>query len=363
MWLIDIFWGRWRSTRAGFSLFWTICSGIILFLLSALVLLLTWRHLANDNILDITEEKFFLTLLCCLTIGIIVSAFLGLAMAWYLTFHITLPLKAIVKTAKSITAGDWTRRVEVTTKNVEIDELVAAFNRMCDINKKTLDELKRMGNELSHDLNTPMTHMQIVIEQLAKNQIVPQDAITSLTTSITTMRDTISTVLDIARIESKIDTCPVKLVDISEVVWNIIELYTPNAEDRRIKLICTLTEKPVFVHAHENRIVRILVNLLDNAFKFTPDNGKISIQVSQRKSSVTISFSDTGIGIAEKDLPHVFKRFYRAESCHSLPGHGLGLALVKALVEMYNGGIEISSREGYGTTVIVTFPLAEISCR
>ena len=326
--------------------------------MSALVLLLAWRHLVSDNHLDITEERFFLVLLCCLMVGIMTSAFLGLAMAWFLTFHFTRPLSAITKAAQSITAGDWTRRVEVTAGNVEIDELVATFNRMCEINERTLCELKRMGNDLSHDLKTPLTHMQIVVEQLAKASITPQDAATSLAASIATMGDTISTVLDIAKLETNVDTYPFNLVDIREIARNAAELYAPNAEDRQINLTCNLAENAVLVYGHESHVRRILFNLLDNAFKFTPDNGSIAIQVSQVMSSAVITVSDTGIGIAEKDISHVFKRFYRAESCRSFPGHGLGLALVKAIVEMYKGRIEINSREKHGTTVMVALPRA-----
>ena len=125
-----------------------------------------------------------------------------------------------------------------------------------------------------------------------------------------------------------------------------------------------MPDAPVVFSGHRGRLQRLVGNLLDNAIKFTPRGGTITIALEHVRDAFVLRVADTGCGIAAEDLPHVFRRFWRADSSRSLPGNGLGLALVKAIVTSYAGTITCDSSPGRGTAFSVSLPhLALVSCQ
>jgi len=119
-----------------------------------------------------------------------------------------------------------------------------------------------------------------------------------------------------------------------------------------------LPKDSVVFSGHRGRLQRLLGNLLDNAIKFTPEGGVITLSLLQKGSEIVLRVSDTGCGIAPEDIPHVFRRFWRSDSSRSLPGNGLGLALAKAIVTAYAGTISCESTPGKGTTFTINIPVA-----
>ena len=363
MLLIELFWGRRKTIRADMSIFWTFCSGAVLTGMSATVLLLVWQYLYRDGSLEAQEISFLIILAFCLFTGCFISALFGLALAWYLTIHYKRPLNAITNAAQDIASGNLGHRVNTQTNNKELSILIAAFNQMCDQNEKAINELRRAGDNLSHDLKTPLTHMQILTERMAKAQNVQQDLVPLLAKSIAYMKNTIDTVLDISRTENMIDNPPLKPVDLRQTISDIIELYSDIAKNRHIQLSSTLSKEPAIISGNKNRLSRVVAILLDNAFKFTPDGGNISATVSISTSAITLAVSDTGIGIMEDDMPHIFNRFYQSRinqyqtnDDNSQSGHGLGLSLAKAIVESYHGNISAYSIPHQETTFTLSFP-------
>ena len=160
--------------------------------------------------------------------------------------------------------------------------------------------------------------------------------------------------LDISQTDSRINRTPRSDIDMVAFVRGVTELYSAVAEERDIKITVSCPEKPVFFHAHKNKLQQMLGNLLDNAVKFTPQNGKIAIVL--QAAPLTITVSNTGAGITAADIPHVFKRFWRSDDSRSLPGNGLGLALVKAIVTSYGGTITCESTPNHWTSFTVTLP-------
>lgn len=354
--LIELLWGRNRSIRADMSVFWTLCSGIVLAMLSVAVLVVTWRYLLLDFGIDANEERFFITMAVCLFIGCAVSAAFGLVMALWLTHRYRRPLDAVAKAAQDIAHGNWSKRVEVKARSREVAMLISAFNAMCDSNEKVLAELRRAGDELSHDLKTPLTHMQMIAERIAKSSAIPHDQVAMLADAISSMRSTIDTVLDISRTEHRINIPVCSPVDLRKVAESVAEMYSAVAEERGISFGCTVPDAPALVFGNENSLGRVLANLLDNAFKFTPDGGSISMMVAITRTAVTLTVSDTGSGILPKDMPCIYNRFFRADASRRLPGHGLGLSLVKAIVESFGGTISAHSVPGVETVFTVSLP-------
>ena len=138
-----------------------------------------------------------------------------------------------------------------------------------------------------------------------------------------------------------------------------VELFSMLTEEKNIRLRFRMPESSVLVCGDRMRLQQMLANLLDNAVKFTPENGEVDVSLQVERDSVTLAVRDNGCGMSEDDLQNVFKRFYRADNSRSLPGNGLGLSLVQAIVKAHNGSIEISSQINEGTVVWVTLPLAE----
>jgi signal transduction histidine kinase len=129
------------------------------------------------------------------------------------------------------------------------------------------------------------------------------------------------------------------------------------AEEKKLQLKCRVPEMPVQFSGDRVRIQQMLANLLDNAVKFTPEGGRVDVALQLESSSVVLTVRDNGCGMNEEEVKMVFKRFFRADSSRSMPGNGLGLSLVQAIVNAHNGQIDISSQPGEGTFVRVTLPL------
>ena len=160
--------------------------------------------------------------------------------------------------------------------------------------------------------------------------------------------------LDISQTDSRINRTPRQDIDMDAFVRGVVDLYSALAEERGITVAVTSPCSPVMLSAHKNKLQQMLGNLLDNALKFTPRGGKISVALQE--TPLTITVSNTGPGIAAADMPHVFKRFWRADASRSLPGNGLGLALVKAIVTSYGGSISCESTPGSWTRFTIVLP-------
>ena len=173
------------------------------------------------------------------------------------------------------------------------------------------------------------------------------------------MLDLINTLLDISRAGSGIDEAPREEIDLAAFLRKTAAFYETVVADRKLRLDLSVPDGPLPFPGYRERLQRIVGNLLDNAIKFTPEGGSISLALERDGVGVLLRVSDTGCGIAPEDLPHVFRRFWRADASRSLPGNGLGLALVKALVSSYGGEVRCESELGRGTRFTVELPVPD----
>ena len=170
------------------------------------------------------------------------------------------------------------------------------------------------------------------------------------------MLELINTMLEISQTGCQLDRTPREDIDLCVFLRETADLYSTVLDDQDLKLTFDLPEDPVPFSGHRGRLQRLMGNLLDNAIKFTPSGGTITISLARTDSGIVLRVADTGCGISDADLPHVFRRFWRSDSSRSLPGNGLGLALAKAIVTSYAGTIECASTLGRGTTFTITLP-------
>jgi signal transduction histidine kinase len=159
--------------------------------------------------------------------------------------------------------------------------------------------------------------------------------------------------LDIAEAESGAAEITLEEVDIARVTRRACELFRAIAEENSIRIATELPDSCV-VYGETRKLQRMVANLLDNALKYTPPEGTVTVSVNADNGQVAISISDTGVGISEDDLPHIFKRFYRCDISRAQGGTGLGLSLVRAIVHSHGGSVNATSHLGKGSTFTVT---------
>jgi signal transduction histidine kinase len=275
----------------------------------------------------------------------------GAGLGAFLGRRFTAPLRKVAAAAGRIADGDYSARVPVTSEGQEIVDLENAFNSMAAENEKTLSDLRALTDDIAHDLRTPLTRIRAAAETaaLAEGEHPFAEVICEEASS---MLEMINTMLDISQTDSRIRRTPREQIEMVAFVGHVIELYSVLAEESSVSLSATMPDAPLYVSAHKGRLQQMLGNLLDNALKFTPKGGRIEVRLASDPFSLSVA--NTGRGIPASDIPHVFKRFWRGDGSRSLPGNGLGLALVKAIVTSYGGSVKCESTPGEWTVFTVT---------
>ncbi|MFN0196331.1 MAG: two-component system histidine kinase PnpS [Planctomycetaceae bacterium] len=234
-----------------------------------------------------------------------------------------------------------------------------------------ITELRRLENlrrdfvsNVSHELKTPLTSIQAYAETLLDGAIDDdehnREFVHRIEEQAARLHNLILDLLNLARIESVQQTYDVVSVSVDQVVTNCIEQRQPFAHSSGIELTVERPLSNVRVMADTEGLHTILDNLVDNAIKYTPAGGKVTIRWQENANMATIRVSDTGVGIPQEHQPRVFERFYRVDKARSreLGGTGLGLSIVKHLTQMFGGSVEVASQVGSGTTFTITLPLA-----
>ena len=275
----------------------------------------------------------------------------GAGLGAFLGQRFTAPLRKVAAVAGRIADGDYSARVPVTSEGQEIVDLENAFNSMAAENEKTLSDLRALTDDIAHDLRTPLTRIRAAAETaaLAEGEHPLAEDVCEEASS---MLEMINTMLDISQTDSRIRRTPREQIEMVAFVGHVIELYSVLAEESSVSLSATMPDAPLYVSAHKGRLQQMLGNLLDNALKFTPKGGRIEVRLASDPFSLSVA--NTGPGIPASDIPHVFKRFWRGDGSRSLPGNGLGLALVKAIVTSYGGSVKCESTPGEWTVFTVT---------
>ena len=220
-------------------------------------------------------------------------------------------------------------------------------------------EQKRFIADASHELRTPLTSLKTTIEvslRDKKTTAQTKKILKSNLDDVNALQELVDSLLQLASQETK--TVTKQLIDIHELVSRVIKIMTPLAKEKNVSITANLTHQELLVS--ETAIAQLLTILLDNAIKYSNDQGKITITVAATKRFVTIMVSDTGIGIHRKYLPHIFDRFYRIDASRTVsqrPGFGLGLSVAKQIVLNHKGSICVTSTLAKGTAITVTLPL------
>jgi signal transduction histidine kinase len=281
---------------------------------------------------------------------------LSSAGGWLMANRALRPMQTITRTLAEIQAADLSRRVTVASPDREVADLVATLNRLLDRLQRTFDALRQFAGDVSHQIKTPLTVMQGSLEGAKRRGVNVQDDVLfqQLSDEISTISATVADLQTFALADAPVD--PAGVVDISAVAADTLDIVSALAELKGVEVQSAI-EGGALVAGDALRIKQVMLNLGDNAVKYTLAGGSVSLEVRSEDGAVILNVADTGIGIHERDLPRVFDRLFRADAAdRSGGGAGLGLAIAKRIVEAHRGTIAVTSKPGTGTTFTVTLP-------
>ncbi len=291
--------------------------------------------------------------------AIVVMLIYGGLVGWFMARRAMSGVERVANMAIRIGKGDLDLRVPLGNEGEEIDDLARAFNEMAERIQALLWELKEVTNNIAHDLRSPLTRIRGIAEATSTGEHSTdeyQEVVRMVVEESDRLVGMINTMLAIAEAESGMAELSKEAVDVSEIVNNAYELFLPTAEDKGLHLAVDIPPEPLIIPGDISRLQRIIANLLDNAIKYTPAGGKVIISAEGTQTQVVVSIIDSGVGIDEQDLPRIFDRFYRGDQSRSTFGNGLGLSLVRALVQAHRGEINVKSSPGEGSTFTVLLP-------
>ncbi len=288
------------------------------------------------------------------------SLIVALVTSWAIAGRALRPIARMTQTARTITLShDLSSRIESPPHLDELGRLAKTFNEMLLSIETAYRAQQRFISDASHELRAPLTAIQGNLELLRRHRALPEadreEALTEVERESTRLSRLVADLLVLARADAGVSLkrCPVDLDAI------VLEAYK---EARHLSQGQTLTLdpfEPARVEGEEDRLKQLVLILLDNAFKYTPVNGQVTLGLHRRDTDVEIVVRDTGVGIAPEDLPLVFERFYRADPARSRDpgGTGLGLPIARWIVDQHEGEIKLESQPGQGITAIVQLPL------
>jgi heavy metal sensor kinase len=283
---------------------------------------------------------------------------LAAGVGWFMARRAVSGVEVVTRTAQKISAGTLEERVPVKARGDEVDQLATTFNQMLDRIQTLLTEIKEISDNIAHDLRSPITRIRGIAEvtlTTGKSLNDYENMAASTIEECDRLLDMINTTLMISKTESGVDKLSHEEIDLAALVQEACELFKPTAEDKGISLSLDIP-KPIHFMGDIQMIQRMISNLLDNAIKYTPSRGSVTVLMNEKDTQVVVSVKDTGCGISPKDLPHIFERFYRCDQSRSQSGIGLGLSLARAIARAHGGDITADSILNQGSTLTITLP-------
>ena len=308
------------------------------------------------KISELANKDVFLIIGC----AIVFSALLGFFVYEGIR-HIMRPLNDLHQAVEKMSNGHYETRVVVSSKD-EIGKLSEAFNEMAASIEREDEAQKSFLATVSHELRTPISYMKGYSEAILQKFIdgkEKEEAISLIAREANRMERLTNELLELARTsnEQKIELYPIVL---AETIRDAISLLEQKSAEKNIDILTSFDEE-IIVEGHEEKLKQIFINTIENAIRYSNNDSTISILTKIVKGNAIIEIMDKGIGIPEKDLPHITERFYRVNKARSRAdgGSGLGLSIVDQLVKQHHGSMRIKSELGKGTTVSISIPLME----
>jgi heavy metal sensor kinase len=306
---------------------------------------------------DTARREFLHALLLLVPIGIALAALAG----WQMARRALRPMTNLATAARKIDVQKLSERLPVRGTGDEVDDVAKAFNETLGRLENSVEQMKQFTASISHELRTPLTTLRGEAEVAlleARSADEYKRVLSSQLEEFDKLTHMINQLLVLARAEAGEIQWADQAVDLSALALSLSEQMEPVATAKNIRLNSHV-QAGVFVHGDANWIEHAILNLFDNAIKFTAGGGEVDVTLSSQNGDAVLRVQDTGVGISADALPHVFDRFFRAEPSRSksVDGVGLGLALAKWIVEKHRGHIEVQSQIGKGSSFTIRIPL------
>ncbi|MEQ2006575.1 MAG: ATP-binding protein [Limisphaerales bacterium] len=286
---------------------------------------------------------------------------------WFLARRALEPVRKIIHATEQISSHNLGERLPVPRTGDELERLSTALNQMIARLDEALSHNRRFMADASHELRTPLTILRGELEaMLPQTDGAPelQERIGSVLEEVERLAKIVEHLFALSRLDAGEAQAESVRFDLGQLVASTAEQMSLLAEDKQVSLNC-LAPRAVSVEGDRARLKQVVVNLLDNAIKYTPQGGSVTLSVvaAPHVGKALLEVTDTGIGIPSGALPHVFERFFRVDKARSreLGGAGIGLSIVKAICTAHGGQVEVASEEGHGARFRVLLPLAETS--
>jgi signal transduction histidine kinase len=290
------------------------------------------------------------------------AALLGVLLALLLARRMVRPVADLTIAARVIARGGTPAPVPVRGED-EVAELARAFNRMTERLAADEEQRRRLFAGIAHELRTPLSVIQGTLEGVLDHVLeATPERVATLHSQTLLLARLITDLRDLSLAQAGQLQLNLQALDAGPVVRETLEALAPLAEERGVALRADVARRLPRIDADPDRLRQIVQNLVENAVRYTPSGGEVRVTMqADDAGGVRLAVSDTGVGVEEADLPHIFRHFYRADQsrARSSGGTGLGLAIVKSLVDAHGGRVTVESTVGRGSTFTVTFPRRE----
>jgi signal transduction histidine kinase len=317
------------------------------------------QALINSYWLRVGTNTFLLTLIAALIIGLI--------LIWILTKN----LRKIIQIFKRFEEGDTSARIPKNLMKGELADLSKTFNKMADTILNNIEDLKKVDSlrreliaNVSHDLRSPLAVIHGYIETL----MMKDDKLTNeqrrkylqiIIDSSDKLKHMVSDLFELSKLEAKQIKLKKEKFLINELLADTALKFNVLAEEKGISIHSNISKNISTIDADISLMERVIQNLMMNAIKYTPKNGEIRLKVNQENDKIKVDIENTGEGVAEKDIPHLFNRYYKVDKEKSgIQGTGLGLAIVKKILDLHNFTIQVRSKQNETTSFSFAIPLA-----
>ena len=309
------------------------------------------------------------TIVGVLSVVAIIALIVAVIASVFIADRLAQPIRRLTGAARQISEGRLETRVVPPSASPEIRDLSLAFNAMAERLQRSIDFIRRDRDrsrdflaDVSHELRTPIaalrTFNELMADEASMDESTREEFIEQSRQQIDRLDWLATNLLELSKLELGLVLLDLRPDDLRAVIENSLQQQLPTADRKDVELKMTIPEEPIRQMHDPQRLGQVVTNLIGNAIKFTPAGGTVEVTLAATPEGAEVRVVDTGVGIDPNELPMVFERFYRGSQAHEsrAAGSGLGLSIVRSIVEMHNGRVAISSTPGVGTQVSVALP-------